>query len=208
MKKQLTGFLIIGALTLALTACQSGAQGRTQSSTQNSGPGITTAVSSEGTETSAGSGSEPSVPGTYSDTYKELMTVSVQMGDDHPVHVAHIYDNDTAVELARNIGSGGKRLPVYNYDDFEGSDRMILYDIPSYHEIPDSETVAVTSVKAGEIYYSHPNRVNLYLEDMEVQGDFTPIGYLEDVEGLVEEYSTSRVLENYDCKVIPVYYMD
>lgn len=147
--------------------------------------------------------------GAYSDILDELMRVSVQFeGGSDEVFVAHLYDNDTTVELARNIGSDGKRLPIYNYDGFEECEEIIYYDIPSYHDIPDSDTVTVTSVKAGEIYYSHPNRVILYLVDMEVEAEYVPVGYIESPENAQSAYLAGNVLDYWDCKVVPVNYMD
>ena len=42
---------------------------------------------------------------------------------------------------------------------------MQYYDIPSHYEIP-SEPEMVTAEKAGEVYYSEPNRIILFYQDV------------------------------------------
>ena len=42
----------------------------------------------------------------------------------------------------------------------------------------------VTSQKAGEVYYSHPNRIILFYGDGEVTGDYTKIGKIEAADDL------------------------
>ena len=66
--------------------------------------------------------------------------------------------------MIRNIGTGDKNLPIYNYEGYEGDDVFQYYDIPNRFEIPSSlETV--TEEKSGEIYYSAPNRLILFFGD-------------------------------------------
>ena len=50
----------------------------------------------------------------------------------------------------------------------------------------------VTSQKAGEVYYSHPNRIILFYGDGEVTGDYTKIGEIEAADDLKKRLLTIR----------------
>ena len=64
-------------------------------------------------------------------------------------------DNNTAKAIARYVGTTDRRLPIYNYDE---SDGMEYYDIPSRYDIP-SNPETVTTAKAGAVSYPGPDRV-------------------------------------------------
>ena len=68
------------------------------------------------------------------------------------------------------------RLPIYHFDDYDNWEVMQYYDISQRYEIPSVDVKTVTSEKAGEVYYSQPNRIILFYEDGEVTGDYTKIG--------------------------------
>lgn len=144
--------------------------------------------------------------GTYSDVFAPLMDLNVQFGYEGSPFTVHLYDNATTVELARNITDAGRNLPLYDYDDFDECEVLQYYDIPSYYSFPGGDSVAVTSVKAGEIYYSAPNRVILFLVDQEVEGEYTPVGFFENAGEVQSAFLNSQPLVDWDCKVVPVTY--
>lgn len=133
--------------------------------------------------------------------------LEVQFGMDSKTFMVTLYDNDTAAELVRNLDAGGMNLPIYHFDDFENYEVMQYYDIPSRFEIP-SDPETVTSEKAGEFYYSAPNRVVLFYQDAEITGEFTKVGYMEDVEGLKDAVENNKVVPGWENKVISVNYME
>jgi len=132
--------------------------------------------------------------------------VAVQFGNQSETFIFHPENNDTAAELVRNIGSSGKNLPIYHFDDFEGYEYMQYYDVPSSYTIP-SEPENVTAPKAGEVYYSEPNRVILFYRDAQIEGDYTKIGTIENTEGLADAVENNPVLEGWGNKIISLNYV-
>ncbi len=135
----------------------------------------------------------------------EIPNVEITFGYDGETFVAEMENNETAIELVRNITSSGRNLPIYNYDDFEGYEYMQYYDIPSRYNIP-SNPVQVTNAKAGEIYYSTPNRVIIFYQDAEVNSSYTKIGEIKDTNGLRKAVEDNPVLEGWGNKIISVNY--
>lgn len=129
--------------------------------------------------------------------------ITLQFGYDGPVYTAVLEDNDTAALLARYTSQGEYNLPIYTYENYENEEVLQFYDIPGRYEIP-SDPVHVTEEKAGELYYSSPNRVILFYQDANVEGDFTKIGEIQDTEGLAEAVQNNEPLEDWNCLVIPV----
>ena len=107
-------------------------------------------------------------------------------------------DNDTAKAIARYVGTTDWRLPIYNYDE---SDVMEYYDIPSRYDIP-SNPETVTTAKAGEVFYSDPNRVVLYYQNAEISEEYTKVGYFDATEDFVSAVENNPVLENWGNKII------
>lgn len=87
------------------------------------------------------------------------------------------------------------------YDDYENWEVMQYYDIPSRYEIP-SVAKTVTAQKAGEVYYSEPNRILLFYQDAEVTGEFTKIGSIEDTDTFREAVAKNPVLEGWGNKIV------
>lgn len=137
----------------------------------------------------------------------EIPNVEVTFGYDGLPYIATIENNETAIELVRNITSAGLNLPIYNYDDFEGYEYYQYYDIPSRYDIPSNPT-HITEEKAGEIYYSEPNRVMIFYRDANIEGDFTKIGEIQNTEGLTDAVENNPVLEGWGNKIISVNYAD
>lgn len=127
----------------------------------------------------------------------------VSFGDDGDAFPMHLYENDTAQAVAGHVGTAEWRLPIYNYDNYEGWEYFQYYDIPSRYEIP-SNPETVTSAKAGEVYYSEPNRIILFYHDAEISEEYTPIGYIDSSEAFVEAVEENPVLEGWGNKIVRI----
>ena len=101
------------------------------------------------------------------------------------------------------MGTASWRLPIYHYDDYENWEVMQYYDIPSRYEIP-SDPETVTSEKAGEVYYSEPNRIILFYQDAEVTGEYTRVGTIEDSEAFRSAVEENQVLEGWGNKIVHI----
>ena len=129
--------------------------------------------------------------------------MTMQFGYDGPIYTVELEDNDTAATLADFAARGEYNLPIYTYKDYENEDVLQFYDIPSRYEIPD-DAQHYTEEKAGELYYSYPNRVILFYQDAQIEGDYTKVGTLTTTEGLVDAVRNNEPLKDWDCLVIPV----
>lgn len=127
----------------------------------------------------------------------------VSFGDDGDAFPMHLYENDTAQAVAGHVGTADWRLPIYNYDNYEGWEYFQYYDIPSRYEIP-SNPETVTSAKEGEVYYSEPNRIILFYHDAEISEEYTPIGYIDSSEAFVEAVEENPVLEGWGNKIVRI----
>ncbi len=112
-------------------------------------------------------------------------------------------DNETANEIVRIVGTTDWNLPIYHYDDFENSDVMQYYDIPSRYDIP-ANPETVTSEKAGEVYYSDPNRIILFYHDAEVTGEYVKIGTFDATEEFISAVEDNPVLEGWGNKIVSI----
>jgi hypothetical protein len=179
---------------------------QTRSSAVSSSTNIkSNVVSSDTTKSKAASSTIKSNTVSDENISDKMPDVKVQFGIDGKTFILKLDDNDTAAELARNIGEDGKNLPIFHFNDFENYEVMQYYDIPSRYSIP-SNPEKVTSEKAGEVYYSAPNRVILFYQDAEVKGEFTKVGTLEKTDGLKAAVENNPVLEGWSNKVIIVNY--
>ncbi len=115
----------------------------------------------------------------------------------------HLYDNDTALAIARHVGTADWNLPIYHYDDYENWEYFQYYDIPSHYEIPDGSD-KVKSEKGGEVYYSHPNRIILFYNDAEIEGTYTKIGYFDYTDDFVTAVEENPVLEGWGNKIVSI----
>lgn len=112
-------------------------------------------------------------------------------------------DNDTAAKIAEYVGTADWNLPIYHYDDYEDWEVMQYYDIPSRYDIP-SDPQTITEEKAGEVYYSEPNRIILFYHDGEVEGEYTKVGTIEATEEFVQAVENNPVLEGWGNKIVTV----
>lgn len=127
--------------------------------------------------------------------------LEVHFGDNGAPFTIELEDNDTARAVAYHVGTSDWRLPIYDYDNFEGWEYMQYYDIPSRYEIP-SGAETVTSVKAGDVYYSEPNRIILFYHDAEVTEEYTKVGTIDVTDEFVKAVEENPVLEGWSNKIV------
>lgn len=134
-------------------------------------------------------------------TVAAVTELEVCFGDAGEPFVLHLYDNETAAAIARHVGTADWRLPIYHYDDYDNWEVMQYYDIPSRYEFP-SNPETITSEKAGEVYYSDPNRIILFYGDAEVTGEYTKVGYFDYSEEFRAAVENNPVLEGWGNKIV------
>lgn len=105
-------------------------------------------------------------------TFSAATELEVRFGVEGEPFVLHLDDNPTAAKIAEEVGTAEWDLSIYHYDDYENYEVMQYYDIPERYDIP-SNPKTITSEKAGEVYYSDPNRIVLFYHDAQVTGDYT-----------------------------------
>ncbi|WP_138307214.1 MULTISPECIES: cyclophilin-like fold protein [unclassified Clostridium] len=129
--------------------------------------------------------------------------LEVRFGDDGEPFIMNLEDNPTATAIAGYVGTASWRLPIYHYDDYDDWEVMQYYDIPSRYEIP-SNAETVTSEKAGDVYYSEPNRIILFYQDAEVTGEYTKVGTIEYSEAFQSAVEDNPVLEGWGNKIVHI----
>lgn len=134
---------------------------------------------------------------------KELPNLKVSFGSKDKGFNLKPYNNTTAAEIVRYVGEADWNLPIYHFDDFDNYKVMQYYDIPSRYKIT-SAPEKVTSEKAGEVYYSSPNRIIIFYQDAEVTGEFTKVGNLESTDGLKEAVEKNPVVEGWGNKIVSI----
>lgn len=127
--------------------------------------------------------------------------LEVCFGDKGNPFMLQLNNSDTAAAIARYVGTSDWRLPIYEDDEDADYDVMQYYDIPSSYDIP-SNPEKVTSVKAGEVYYSDPNRIVLFYQDAEVSEEYTPVGHFDATDEFVKAVKNNPVLEGWGNKIV------
>lgn len=191
-------FLLIPALTLTavLTGCGNSDNAQSASRT-TSIPAVTESVAADT------SSAETSI----SEALSSAAELEVKFGHEGDPFTLHLYENETAAAIARHVGTTNWQLPIYHYDDYENWEVMQYYDIPSRYEIP-SEPETVTSEKAGEVYYSEPNRIILFFGDAEVSSEYTRVGYFDYTEEFKNAVENNPVIEGWGNKIVLINSMD
>lgn len=191
-------FLLIPALTLAavLTGCGNSDNAQSASKT-TSIPAVTESVAADT------SSAETSI----SEALSSATDLEVCFGDSGEPFTLHLYENETAAAIAMHVGTANWQLPIYHYDDYENWEIMQYYDIPSRYEIP-SEPETVTSEKAGEVYYSEPNRIILFFGDAEVSSEYTRVGYFDYTEEFKNAVENNPIIEGWGNKIVLINSMD
>lgn len=191
---------ILLAAALMLTGC-------TDSDDIQSGDSSVPVVNSTSDETESSNSSSTTSSSTTSNSstpenkQEKAGTLQVRFGADGTPLTMYFYDNPTAAAIARHVGTARWQLPIYHYDDYENWEVMQYYDIPSRYEIP-SNPERVTSEKAGEVYYSEPNRIVLYFGDAKVSSEYTPVGYFDPTPEFISAVENNPVLEDWGNKIV------
>lgn len=219
MKKNITLILSLCLVILTATGCgrqttQSGPAVQTSSSTPSQS--ASSAATNDGTagieEVTEESGSEASGPVTNVEAEIQASSsavaapetageLTVHFGDDGVPFTMHLYDNSTAQAIADYVGTADWRLPIYNYDNYDNWEVMQYYDLPSRYNIP-SNMETVTAEKAGEVYYSEPNRIVLFYGDAEITGAYSRVGYFDATSEFINAVQDNPVLEGWGNKVV------
>ena len=125
----------------------------------------------------------------------------VRFGGNGASFTMDLEDNDTAKKIVEYVGTASWQLPIYHFDDYEGWEFFQYYDIPSRYEIP-SNAETVTAEKAGEVYYSDPNRIVLFYQDAEISGEYTLVGHFDADEDFISAVEDNPVLEGWGNKIV------
>ena len=153
----------------------------------------------------AGSGTD-SAAEADAETDKTSGTVTeleVRFGDEGEPFLMQLEDNETAKAIARYVGTSDWRLPIYERDDDADYNVLQYYDISSRYDIP-SAPVTVTTEKAGEVYYSDPNRIVLFYHDAEITGEYTKIGTFDATDAFVNAVEENPILEGWGNKIVQI----
>lgn len=192
MKKISLLLILTLVFTLILAGCGTSDSSRGQSEND-----------SQGTEnqSSRPDNTDSAADGNTNSGSESATELEVCFGDDGAPFILHLYENDTAAAIAYHVGTASWRLPIYHYDDYDNWEVMQYYDIPSRYEIP-SNPETVTEEKAGEVYYSEPNRIILFFGDAEVTGEYTKVGYFDYTEEFKKAVENNPVLEGWGNKIV------
>lgn len=136
-------------------------------------------------------------------TKREVLELEVRFGDDGEPFIMQLEKNETAAAIARYVGTSDWRLPIYDRDENADYAVMQYYDIPSRYEIP-SNSETITSEKAGEVYYSDPNRIVLFYHDAEISGEYTKIGTFDATDEFITAVEENPVLEGWGNKIVQI----
>lgn len=129
--------------------------------------------------------------------------LEVRFGDSGEPFMMTLLDNETAAAIARYVGTSDWRLPIYERDADADYSVLQYYDIPSRYEIP-SNSETVTEAKAGDVFYSDPNRIVLFYHDAEISAEYTKIGTFEATEEFITAVEKNPVLEGWGNKIIQI----
>ena len=130
--------------------------------------------------------------------------LEVRFGDNGKAFMMTLLDNETAAAIARYVGTSDWRLPIYERDDDVDYTVLQYYDIPSRYDIPSDNPETVTEAKAGDVFYSDPNRIVLFYHDAEISAEYTKIGTFDATEEFVTAVEENPVLEGWGNKIIQI----
>lgn len=130
--------------------------------------------------------------------------LEVRFGDSGEAFMMTLLDNETAAAIARYVGTSDWRLPIYERDDDVDYSVLQYYDIPSRYDIPSDNPETVTEAKAGDVFYSDPNRIVLFYHDAEISAEYTKIGTFDATEEFVTAVEENPVLEGWGNKIIQI----
>ncbi len=129
-------------------------------------------------------------------------TLNVRFGDSQSFTL-NLYDNQTAEDIYRHVGTADWDLPIYHFDDYEGWEVFQYYDVSRRYDITDLGE-QITSEKGGEVYYSHPNRIILFYGDAQISSEYTPVGYITFDQALVDAVKDNPVVPGWGNKMVNI----
>lgn len=169
------------------------------SSTEPEQTSPATSESESGPESAPETEPEPAESSTSSTTLSGTdLTLRFGGGESFTIHM---YDNPTANKIAEYVGTAAWQLPIYHFDDYDGWESFQYYDIPRRYDIPDGSQ-SVSSEKAGAVYYSHPNRIILFYQDANISTEYTPVGYIDFSQALVDAVENNPVVQGWGNKLV------
>ncbi len=196
MKKRFSVILSLALVSgVLLAGCSKSSENRSPSGTADS--------SVSGTQDDGSSADKDSAAGAGDTSSQSETELVARFGYEGEPYILHLYDNDTAVAIARHVGSSDWNLPIYHYDDYDNWEVMQYYDIPDSYEIP-SAPEKITEEKAGTVYYSEPNRVILFYKDAKVPAEYTPVGYFDYTEEFLDAVEKNPVVKGWSNKIINI----
>lgn len=161
------------------------------------------AAQSQAVEDSASENSSADSEGMETETAALSMELEVRFGDSGEPFEMHMENNETAQAIVRYVGTSDWRLPIYDRDDDVDYSVMEYYDIPSRYEIPASPKT-VTEAKAGDVFYSDPNRIVLFYHDAEISEEYVKIGTFDATDEFISAVENNPVLEGWGNKIIQI----
>lgn len=132
------------------------------------------------------------------------MQLEVRFGDNGEPFMMTLLENETAAAIARYVGTSDWRLPIYERDADADYSVLQYYDIPSRYDILSDHPENVTEAKAGDVFYSDPNRIVLFYHDAEISAEYTKIGTFDATEEFVTAVEENPVLEGWGNKIIQI----
>lgn len=194
---------IVGMTTaIMLSAAVLGGCGRNQNTQDTSSSSQSTADIDAVSEAQPGINNEADTE-TGAQTAGQVSELEVRFGDDGEPFMMQLEDNETAAAIARHVGTSDWRLPIYENEEDANFDVMQYYDVSSRYEIP-SNPETVTAEKAGEVYYSDPNRIVLFYHDAEITGEYTKIGTFDATQEFVTAVEENPMLEGWGNKIVHI----
>lgn len=205
MAKKVMGTLAVVVLSASLLAgC-----GQSDGDTENDRDTLTETQRVEGNAGAADASQDSAAVGhdvSMEDQEAESgsMQLKVRFGDNGEAFMMQLLDNETAAAIARYVGTSDWRLPIYERDADADYSVLQYYDIPSRYEIPSDNPAIVTEAKAGDVFYSDPNRIVLFYHDAEISAEYTKIGTFEATEEFVTAVEENPVLEGWGNKIVQI----
>lgn len=196
MKKTIGAIVLATLLTGILGGCgknQVSDSGNSNITNKNVTDSLTRQDNSSTTDNDTGNGKQTE--------YTEL---TVRFGDNAESFTLHLLKNDTAQAIAKYVGTSDWRLPIYDRDNSLDYSVMEYYDIPRRYNIPSDNPEIVTEVKAGDVYYSAPNRIVLFYQDAEISEEYTKIGTFDATDAFISAVKNNPVLEGWGNKIIQI----
>ncbi|MCQ2593539.1 MAG: hypothetical protein MJ188_12235 [Treponema sp.] len=129
--------------------------------------------------------------------------LKVKFGQNGKTFTMVTLDNPTANQIVHDVGNQSWNLPIYDFDNYNGWEYFQYYDISRRYKY-ESSPVKVTEAKAGEVYYSHPNRIILFYHDAKVNMQLTKIGDIQATPEFIKAVEDNPALEYWGNKLVTI----